>query len=146
MDLNKLSPQPGSKRPRKRVGRGIGSRLGKTCGRGQKGQKSRSGGNIPARFEGGQMPLIQRVPKRGFHNVFGKHIAIVNVGDLVRFDKGAVVDAEVLTQSGLVDKIGDGIKLLGSGDISHALTVRVNKVSAGAKAKIEAAGGTVELV
>ncbi len=146
MDLNKLSPIEGSQKKRRRKGRGPGSGLGKTCGRGMKGQKCRSGGGVPIYFEGGQMPLVRRLPKRGFYNVWGKEIAEVNVGDLVRFDAGAVVDIDALTGSGLVKKVGDGVKLLGKGDIDRALTVRVHRVSAGAKAKIEAAGGTVELI
>jgi len=146
MDLNELSPQPGSKRNRKRVGRGPGSGRGKTCGRGQKGQKSRSGGGIPARFEGGQMPLVRRLPKRGFFNRFAKNIAIVNVGDLNRFDADSVVDIADFLSSGLVNKLGDGIKLLANGELDRKLTVRVHKASKGALAKVEAAGGKVELL
>ena len=146
MDLNGLKPIAGSKKKRKRLGRGIGSGLGKTCGRGQKGQKSRSGGGIPARFEGGQMPLTRRLPKRGFHNRWAKHIAIINVGDLGSFDKGAVVDIQALQDKGLVNKVGDGVKLLANGDLDKALTVRVHKISDSARAKIEAAGGSVELL
>lgn len=146
MALNELSPIPGSKRPRKRVGRGPGSGLGKTCGRGQKGQKSRSGGGVRLGFEGGQMPLTRRLPKRGFHNRFAKDIKVVQVGDLARFEAGSVVDVAVLQEAGLVGKIGDGVKVLGNGDLSHAITVRVHRISAGARAKVEAAGGTVELV
>lgn len=145
-DLNKLSPIPGSQKKRKRIGRGPGSGTGKTSGKGQKGQKSRAGGGIPAWFEGGQMPIARRLPKRGFFNKFGKKISEVNVGQLVAFEAGTVVDSEVLLSSGLVGKIGDGIKLLGNGDIDRALTIRVHRVSAGARAKIEAAGGTVELL
>jgi len=146
MSLNTLSPMPGSTKKRKRLGRGPGSGLGKTSGRGQKGQKSRSGGGIPARFEGGQMPIHRRLPKRGFHNRFGKKIAEVNVGDLNRFDAGSTVDVAALQLSGLVRKVGDGVKLLGNGEIDRALTVQVHKISKGARAKIEAAGGTVELL
>jgi len=146
MDLTELKPIAGSNKNRKRVGRGIGSGLGKTCGRGQKGQKSRSGGGIPARFEGGQMPLTRRLPKRGFNNRWMKHIAIVNVGDLGCFDKGAVVDIQALQDNGLVNKVGDGVKLLANGDVAKALTVRVHKVSQAARGKIEAAGGSVELL
>lgn len=147
MDLNKLSPIPGSKKNRKRVGRGPGSGLGKTAGRGQKGQKSRSGGGVHPRFEGGQMPLHMRLPKRGFHNKFAKHIAEVNVGDLEeRFEAGHVVDVEALTTAGLITKLGDGVKLLGKGTLSKALTVRVHRISKGARAQVEAAGGTVELL
>ncbi len=146
MDLNELKPIAGSKKNRKRLGRGIGSGNGKTCGRGQKGQKSRSGGGIPARFEGGQMPLTRRLPKRGFNNRWAKHIAIVNVGDLSRFEKGAVVDIQALQDIGLVTKVGDGVKLLANGELEVALTVRVHKVSQSARSKVEAAGGTVELL
>ena len=146
MALNDLKPVAGSRRPRKRVGRGPGSGLGKTCGRGQKGQKSRSGGGIPAWFEGGQMPLQRRLPKRGFHNPFSKHIAEVNVGSLVAFEAGSVVDVAALQLAGLVNKVGDGVKLLGNGEIDRALTVQVHRISAGARAKVEAAGGSVELL
>ena len=146
MALNELSPIPGSKRPRKRVGRGAGSGLGKTAGRGQKGQKSRSGGGVRLGFEGGQMPLTRRLPKRGFHNRFAKDIKIVQVGDLARFEAGSVVDVAVLQDAGLIGKVGDGVKLLANGDLGHALTVKVNRISKSARAKVESAGGTVELV
>jgi len=146
MALNDLKPVAGSRRPRKRVGRGPGSGLGKTCGRGQKGQKSRSGGNIPAWFEGGQMPLQRRLPKRGFYNRFSKKIAEVNVGQLAAFEAGSVVDADALVAAGLVKKVGDGIKVLGNGELDRALTIKVHRISAGARAKVEAAGGTVELL
>ncbi len=146
MSLNELSPIPGSTRPRKRVGRGTGSGTGKTAGRGQKGQNSRSGGGVRLGFEGGQMPLTRRLPKRGFHNRFAKDIKIVQVGDLAAFEAGTVVDVAVLQEAGLVGKIGDGVKLLGNGELAHALTVKVHKISEGARAKVESAGGTVELV
>jgi large subunit ribosomal protein L15 len=146
MALNELSPIPGSKRPRKRVGRGTGSGTGKTAGRGQKGQRSRSGGGVRLGFEGGQMPLTRRLPKRGFHNRFAKDIKIVQVGDLSRFEAGSVVDVAVLQEAGLVGRLGDGVKLLANGDLSHALTVKINRISKSARAKVEAAGGTVELV
>ena len=146
MALNELSPIPGSKRPRKRVGRGAGSGMGKTAGRGQKGQRSRSGGGVRLGFEGGQMPLTRRLPKRGFHNRFAKDIKIVQVGDLARFDAGSVVDVAVLQEAGLIGKIGDGVKLLGNGELAHAVTVRIHRISKSARAKVEAAGGTVELV
>jgi len=146
MDLNSLKPTAGSRRPRKRVGRGQGSGLGKTCGRGQKGQKSRSGGGVPAWFEGGQQPIQARLPKRGFFNRGRKIIAEVNVGQLDVFEAGSVVDVKALVGAGLVGKVGDGIKILGNGDLSHALTVKVHRVSAGARAKIEGAGGTIELI
>jgi len=146
MALNDLKPVAGSRRPRKRVGRGPGSGLGKTCGRGQKGQKSRSGARIPAWFEGGQMPLQRRLPKRGFYNPFSKKIAEVNVGSLVAFEAGSEVDVAALQLAGLVKKVGDGVKLLGNGEIDRALTIKVHRVSAAARAKVEAAGGTVELL
>jgi large subunit ribosomal protein L15 len=146
MDLNTLKPIAGSKKKRKRVGRGPGSGLGKTAGRGQKGQRSRSGGGVPARFEGGQMPLNMRLPKRGFHNRFGKHLAEVNIRDLERcFESGDTVDTAALQLAGLVKKVGDGVKVLGNGDLTKSLTVKVSRISKGAQAKIEAAGGTVEL-
>ena len=145
-DLNQLSPIPGSKKNRKRVGRGPGSGLGKTSGRGQKGQKSRSGGKIPAAFEGGQMPIMRRLPKRGFFNRFGKTIVEVNVGDLTRFEAGATVDIEALQAVGLIKKVEDGVKLLGKGEVDRALTIKVHRISKGAQSKIEAAGGTVELI
>jgi large subunit ribosomal protein L15 len=146
MDLNELKPIAGSQKKRKRKGRGPGSGLGKTCGRGIKGQKSRSGGGVRIGFEGGQMPLARRLPKRGFFNKWGKEISEVNVGDLDRFEAGSVVDVEALTASGLLKKVGDGVKLLGNGEIDRALIVRVHRISKGAQAKIEAAGGTVELI
>lgn len=146
MDLNKLSPIPGSKKNRKRVGRGPGSGTGKTSGKGQKGQKARSGGGIPVAFEGGQMPLVQRLPKRGFFNRFATRLAEVNVGSLTRFDAGSTVGLAQLIESRLVKQPGDGVKLLGNGEIDRALTVQVTRISKGARAKIEAAGGTVELV
>ena len=146
MDLDSLKPVAGSRRPRKRVGRGQGSGLGKTCGRGQKGQQSRSGGGVPAWFEGGQQPIQQRLPKRGFYNRGRKHIAEVNVGQLGAFEAGSVVDVEMLVGAGLVSKVGDGVKLLGNGELSIALTVKVHRVSVGARAKIEGAGGSVELI
>jgi len=147
MDLNKLSPIPGSKKNRKRVGRGPGSGLGKTAGRGQKGQNSRSGGGVHPRFEGGQMPLHMRLPKRGFRNTrFETVMTEVNVGQLDKFEAGSVVDVAALSESGVVSKVRDGVKLLGNGDITRALTVKVHKASKGARAKIEAAGGTIELI
>jgi large subunit ribosomal protein L15 len=146
MELNELSPIVGSKKKRKRVGRGPGSGRGKTATRGQKGQQSRTSGGVPARFEGGQMPMHMRLPKRGFHNPFGKDYAEVNVRDLSRFEAGSVVDQAALREAGLVKQVRDGVKLLGCGEIDRALTLRVSRVTAGAKAKIEAAGGTVELV
>jgi large subunit ribosomal protein L15 len=146
MKLHELRPAEGATKNRKRLGRGVGSGWGKTAGRGTKGHNSRSGGGVRPGFEGGQMPIHRRLPKRGFTNIFKKEIAIINVGDLARFDAGAVVDEATLVQSGLVKGARDGIKLLGNGAIDIALTVQINAVSRSAKEKIEAAGGTVEVI
>ncbi len=147
MKLHELAPQPGAKHSPKRVGRGMGSGLGKTSGRGQKGQKARSGGGKKEGFEGGQMPLQRRLPKFGFTNIFRKEFAIVNVGDLSRvFKANAVVNEDSLLETGLLKKIGEGVKVLGNGSIDKALTVQVRKISAAARQKIEAAGGKVEVV
>lgn len=146
MKLHELKPAEGSTRNRKRVGRGVGSGSGKTAGRGNKGHNARSGGGVRPGFEGGQMPLHRRLPKRGFNNIFKKEIAIVNVRDLERFEQGSVVDASVLVRSGLVKGRRDGIKLLGQGEIKIPLTVKINAISRSAKEKIEAAGGSVEVI
>jgi large subunit ribosomal protein L15 len=146
MKLNELSPPKGARRPRKRVGRGPGSGHGQTSGRGAKGQKSRSGGNLRPGFEGGQMPLQRRLPKRGFTNIFKKQFAIVNLRDLGRFERGAVVDETALVNAGLVKLGRDGVKLLGQGAIDYPLVVKVNRCSKSARTGIEAAGGQVELV
>jgi len=146
MKLHELKPAKGSTKERKRKGRGVGSGLGKTAGRGSKGQLSRSGGNIRPGYEGGQMPLHRRLPKRGFTNIFKKQFAVVNLGDLARFESGGTVDEAALVRSGLVKGRRDGIKLLGNGDIDKALTVKINAVSRSAKEKIEAAGGSVEVI
>lgn len=145
MKLNELAPAKGAKRGPKRLGRGVGSGWGKTAGRGTKGHNSRSGGGVRPGFEGGQMPLHRRLPKRGFTNIFKKKIAQINVRDLNRFKSGDVVDAEALVAAGLVKGTFDGIKLLGNGDIDFPLTIRINSISAGARQKIEATGGTVEV-
>jgi len=147
MRLEDLKPAPGSTRKRRRIGRGPGSGRGKTAGKGHKGLKARSGGGVRPGFEGGQMPLYRRLPKRGFLPYGGKtEFAIVNVGDLSsRFAAGSVVDPETLVTSGLIRKSGRGaVKVLGDGEVSHALTVRVHKVSESAKQKLETAGGRVE--
>ncbi len=144
MKLHELKPAENARKKPKRVGRGVGSGWGKTAGRGNKGHKARSGGQTSPGFEGGQMPLQRRVPKRGFTNIFRKKIAIVNLRDLSRFDSGSVVDSAALIRSGLVKGQWDGIKLLGNGEIAHPLQVKLPMVSAAAKAKIEAAGGKVE--
>ena len=145
MKLNELKPAPGSKKTRKRVGRGESSGLGKTCGKGSNGQKSRAGASIPAGFEGGQMPLIKRVPKRGFSNYpFKKEYALINVMDLEElFEEGTEITAELLLESGVIKKVLDGVKVLGDGDITKKFTVKVQKISESAKNKIEAAGGKV---
>lgn len=145
--LDRLSPRPGSRRPGKRVGRGPGSGTGKTAGRGVKGQGKRSAGReTPFHFEGGQMPLARRLPKRGFHNKFGKSYRIVNVGSLSAFGDGASVDPMSLEQRGLIVHGKDDVKLLAEGEAPKNLKVSVHKVSAAARKKIEDAGGSVELL
>ena len=146
MRLNDLSPPKGSRRPRKRLGRGVGSGKGKTAGRGTKGHNSRSGGGVRPGFEGGQMPLHRRLPKRGFTNVFKKKISTINIRDLSKFESGSVVDEPALVRMGLVKGRRDGIKLLGQGDIKVPLTIRVNQVAKGAEEKIISAGGKIEVV
>lgn len=145
MKLHELSPAPGSTKEAKRIGRGHGSGQGKTAGKGHKGQKARSGKNKRAGFEGGQMPLQRRVPKRGFNNIFATRYAILNVSDLDVFEGGAVVDTEALKAKGLVKKSYDGVKILGNGEIAKNLTVKAAAFSATAKTKIEAAGGKAEV-
>lgn len=144
MKLYELSPAAGSKKRPKRVGRGPGSGHGKTSCRGTKGQKSRSGKSIPVGFEGGQMPLIRRLPKRGFTNIFKKRYATISVRDLDRFESGSVVDPDSLVKLGLIKKLFHGIKILGQGNITKPLTLKVHKITKGARRKIEEAGGTVE--
>lgn len=147
MKIHELSPAPGSNKPVKRIGRGPASGQGKTAGKGHKGQKARAGRGMRPGFEGGQMPLQRRLPKRGFNNIFAKEIAIVNIGALNdAFEAGATVDAAALIESGLVKKELDGIKVLGNGELTKALTVKASAFSKEAKAKIEAAGGTAEEV
>lgn len=144
MELNNLKPKKGARHAKKRVGRGPGSGHGKTSSRGEKGQKSRSGYSRQIGFEGGQMPLHRRLPKRGFTNIFKKDYAVVNLADLERFDNGATVDEAALRQAGLVKGRNDGIKVLGNGKLSKKLTVSATKFSATAKQAIEAAGGTIQ--
>ncbi len=144
MRLNELSPSAGSKRPRKRVGRGNGSGHGTFSGKGCKGINSRSGGGVRPGYEGGQMPIHRRLPKRGFTNIFKKNYAIVNLRDLSRFESGSTVDEAELIRAGLVKGKRDGIKILGEGDITYPLTIKVNKISKSAKEKLVAAGGTIE--
>ena len=147
MKLHELKPAIGSTTAPKRLGRGVGSGLGKTSGKGHKGAKARSGGGKGPGFEGGQMPLQRRIPKRGFNNIFAKEIAAVNVSALDKaFEDGAVVDVNALIEKGLVKKALDGVKILGNGEISKKLTVKVNAYSDSAKQKIEAAGGKAEVI
>jgi large subunit ribosomal protein L15 len=145
MKLTELRPAKGAKTASKRVGRGKGSGLGRTAGRGEKGLRSRSGGGTPPGYEGGQMPLQRRIPKRGFHNVFRKEYSIVNVKDLNRFDAGSLVDIDALRAAGIVKNVRDGIKLLGDGEVTRAVTVKVDKASKEAARKVLAAGGTLEV-
>lgn len=146
MNLHELSPAPGSKKQRTRVGRGIGSGLGKTSGRGHKGQKSRSGGGVRTGFEGGQMPLYRRVPKRGFYNKFAKEYAEVNIEQLNRFENGATVDPVALVEAGVLKDVCDGVRILGNGELEKSLTVIANGFTKSAEAKITAAGGKVEVI
>ena len=147
MKLHELSPAEGSKKAVKRIGRGPASGQGKTAGKGHKGQKARAGRGMRPGFEGGQMPLQRRIPKRGFNNIFAKEIAADNVSALYKaFEDGAVVDVNALIEKGLVKKALDGVKILGNGEISKKLTVKVNAYSDSAKQKIEAAGGKAEVI
>ena len=146
MKLHELSPVPGSNPKAYRKGRGNGSGNGKTAGRGQKGQWSRSGGGVRVGFEGGQMPLARRIPKRGFHNIFAKPLEAINVSALDKFEDGAVVSANELLEAGILSKCEYCVKILGKGEITKKLTVRANAFSASAKEKIEAAGGKAEVV
>ncbi len=146
MRIHDLSPVKGSKKRRKRVGRGPGSGHGKTSCRGHKGQNSRSGGGAPPGFEGGQMPLHRRLPKRGFTNIFKKHYSLIHIRDLNRFTPNSTLDIEALENAGLVKRIKDGVKLLSDGEISYPLVIKVHKVSKTAREKIENAGGKVEVV
>jgi len=146
MKLNELSPPQGSRKAPRRLGRGVGSGRGKTAGRGTKGYNSRSGGGVRPGYEGGQMPLHRRLPKRGFANIFKKNIAVINIRDLAKFAKGSVVDEAALVAAGLVKGKKDGIKLLGHGEIKHPLEVKVNQISKSAREKIETAGGKIEVL
>lgn len=146
MKLHELSPEPGSRKARTRRGRGLGSGLGKTSGRGQKGQNSRSGGGVRTGFEGGQMPLYRRLPKRGFKNVFAKEYAEVNVSSLNRFEDGAVVDPVALIEEGILKNVLDGVRILGNGELAKKLTVKANGFTKSAEEKIKAAGGEVEVI
>jgi large subunit ribosomal protein L15 len=146
MKIQDLSPAAGSRKKRKRVGRGVGSGHGKTACRGHKGQKARSGGSIAPGFEGGQMPIQRRLPKRGFTNPFKKEYALINLKDLKEFEPNASIDIQIMKEHGLVKNVKDGIKLLGEGEISRPLVLKVNRASKSARTKIEAAGGTIEII
>lgn len=146
MKLHELSPAEGSTHVVKRVGRGAGSGTGKTAGKGHKGQKARSGGGVRAGFEGGQMPLQRRVPKRGFVNIFATRYSVLNVSDLNDFEDGATVDFQVAKESGLLKKELDGMKILGNGELTKKLTVKAAAFSQTAKEKIEKAGGKAEVI
>lgn len=144
MELNELRPAVGATKNRKRIGRGVGSGHGKTSTKGHKGQKARSGGSVKPGFEGGQMPMQRRLPKRGFTPLTRKVYAVVNIGQLDVFDQGSSVDIDALVKAGLVGAVKDGVKVLATGEVTKPLTVRAHKFSGKAKEKIEAAGGTVE--
>ncbi|EGO65333.1 50S ribosomal protein L15 [Acetonema longum] len=146
MKIHELSPAPGSKQSRTRVGRGLGSGLGKTSGRGHKGQKARSGGGVRPGFEGGQKPLYLRLPKRGFKNIFAKDFVVINISELNRFDNGAVVDPVQLVEAGVLKNVRDGVRILGNGELQKSVTVRAHGFTKSAVQKIEAAGGKVEVI
>ena len=146
MELHKLSPVEGSTHVGKRKGRGHGSGNGKTGGRGHKGQKARSGGKVRAGFEGGQMPLVRRVPKRGFNNIFAKRLTAINVAQLNRFEDGAVVDAAALIEKGIISECPYGLKVIANGNLTKKITVKAAAFSDSAKEKIEQAGGKAEVI
>ena len=146
MKLNELSPAIGSKTEGKRKGRGAGTGNGKTAGRGHKGQNARSGGGVRPGFEGGQMPIYRRLPKRGFTNIFANKYVEINVSDLNKFEDGTVVDANLLKETGVISKILDGVVVLGRGELTKKVTVKAARVTAGAAKKIENAGGKVEVI
>ena len=146
MKLNQLTATPGATKERKRIGRGYGAGTGKTAGKGHKGQKARAGHGQQPGFEGGQMPMQRRLPKRGFNNIFAKEIIAINVGSLNKFEDGASVDAAALMEAGILKKDCDGLKILSTGVLSKKLTVKANAFSAAAKEKIEAAGGKAEVI
>ena len=146
MKLYELSPAPGTKTEAKRKGRGAGTGNGKTAGRGHKGQNARSGGGVRPGFEGGQMPIYRRLPKRGFNNIFAKKYTEINVADLNKFEDGTVVDATLLKEAGVISKILDGVVVLGRGELTKKITVKAARVTKGAAQKIEAAGGKVEVI
>ncbi len=145
-ELSELTPPPGNKNSRKRLGRGTGSGLGKTAGKGHKGQRARAGGGVSAFFEGGQMPLYRRLPKRGFKNTLAENVAVINVEQLNAFDDGTVVDREVLEKSGMVKGRIDAVKRLGRGELTRRLVVKLDGFSKSAVAKIEGLAGTAEVI
>lgn len=146
MKLHELKPAAGSTTAPKRLGRGVGSGLGKTSGKGHKGAKARSGGGKAPGFEGGQMPLYRRIPKSGFTNIFAKEYATINLSQLERFDNGTVVTAQLLKDAGVIKQVKDGVKVLGGGELTKKLTVQVTRFTASAKEKIEALGGKAEVI
>ncbi|MFL0249180.1 50S ribosomal protein L15 [Clostridium neuense] len=146
MKLHELKPADGARKSPKRIGRGTGSGLGRNAGKGEKGQKARSGGGVRPGFEGGQMPLYRRLPKRGFTNIFAKEITSINVERLNIFEDNTEVTIELLLEKGVISKVNDGVKILGNGELKKKLTVKVNKFSKAAAEKIEAAGGRAEVV
>ena len=146
MKLNQLTATPGATKERKRIGRGYGAGTGKTAGKGHQGQKARAGHGMRPGFEGGQMPMQRRIPKRGFNNIFAKEIVSINVGTLNKFEDGASVDAAALMEAGILKKECDGVKILSNGTLTKKLTVKANAFSAAAKEKIEAAGGKAEVI
>ena len=146
MKLNELTAVAGATKEAKRIGRGHGSGQGKTAGKGHKGQKARAGRGMRPSFEGGQMPMARRIPKRGFHNIFASEIVAVNVGSLEKFENGAIVDAEALVKASIIKNGCDGVKILANGKLTKSLTVKVSAFSAAAKEKIEAAGGKAEVI
>ena len=146
MNLSELVPAPGSRTKPYRKGRGIGSGNGKTAGKGHKGQNARSGGGVRPGFEGGQMPLYRRIPKRGFTNIFGKEYSEINVATLNKFEDGAEVTPELLKASGILKNLKDGVSVMGNGELTKKLTVKANRFTKTAKEKIEAAGGKAEVI
>jgi len=146
MRLEELTPAPGARTPKFRKGRGIGSGNGKTAGKGHKGQNARSGGGVRPGFEGGQMPLYRRIPKRGFTNIFGKEYSEINVATLNKFEDGAEVTPELLKASGILKNLKDGVSVMGNGELTKKLTVKANRFTKTAKEKIEAAGGKAEVI
>ncbi|MBV8194965.1 MAG: 50S ribosomal protein L15 [Candidatus Dormibacteraeota bacterium] len=147
MKLHELKPPQGSRTERQRIGRGIGAGKGKTSGRGQKGQGSRSSVGLPVGFEGGQMPMTQRLPKlRGFHNKWRKEYAVVNLGKLAQFERGSVVDGDALAAAGLIARPSVRVKVLGAGELRTPLTLKVHRISGAARSAVEAAGGSIELL